>query len=298
MADTDGMKPAKNYYPDVPFAGNGFRSALRGTDSLDWGMKKRLRNIFSPKTGRTVMLAFDHGYFMGPTSGLERLDLLIPQLMDRVDVLMGTRGALRTCVPAEAPCGVALRVSAGSSVLDEDLSNEIVAVDIEDAIRLDADAMAVQVFIGAEGEKQSIENLSRVVNAGLRYGIPTLGVVAVGKQMERTPKYFKLAVRMIAELGAQIVKTYYCENMEEIVAACPVPIVMAGGKKLPERQALEMVSRGIQCGVAGVDMGRNVFQAECPAAMAEAVSRIVHAEMDAGEAYEYYHERKYELCGR
>lgn len=288
MADKDGMKVAKDYHLDIPFSGGEIINNVRGIKGLDWGMQKRMSNIFNPKTGKTVMLAFDHGYFMGSTSGLERLDLLIPQLMDKVDVLMGTRGAFRTCVPPTAGCGIALRVSSGSSVLDEDLSHEVVAVDIADAIRLDADAMAVQVFIGAEGEKESIDNLSRVINSGLRYGIPTLGVVAVGKQMERTPKYFKLATRMIAELGAQIVKTYYCENMEEVVAACPVPIVIAGGKKVPELEALEMVYRSIQSGAAGVDMGRNVFQSENPAGMAEAVARIVHGGEDSKHAYEYY----------
>lgn len=288
MADKDGMKAAKNYHLDIPFSGGENIGSVRGIQGLDWGMQKRMSNIFNPKTGKTVMLAFDHGYFMGSTSGLERLDLLVPQLMDKVDVLMGTRGAFRTCVPSTANCGIALRVSAGSSVLDEDLSHEVVAVDIADAIRLDADAMAVQVFIGADGEKESIDNLSRVINSGLRCGIPTLGVVAVGKQMERTPKYFKLATRMIAELGAQIVKTYYCDEMEEIVAACPVPIVIAGGKKVPEAEALEMVYRGIRSGAAGVDMGRNVFQSEHPAAMAEAVARIVHGGEDSKHAYEFY----------
>lgn len=288
MADKDGMKNPKDYHLDVPFRGGQMINEVRGIRGLDWGMQKRLSNIFNPATGRTVMLAFDHGYFMGSTSGLERLDLLVPRLMDKVDVLMGTRGAFRTCVPSTANCGVALRVSSGSSVIDEDLSHEVVAVDIADAIRLDADAMAVQVFIGAEGEKESIDNLSRVINAGLHYGIPTLGVVAVGKQMERTPKYFKLATRMIAELGAHIVKTYYCEDMEQIVAACPVPIVIAGGKKIPERDALEMVYRGMQSGAAGVDMGRNVFQSENPEAMAEAVARIVHQGEDSAHAYKFY----------
>jgi len=292
MADTERMKPAKEYHLDVPFSGGLIQSDVRGIRGLDWGMQKRLSNIFDPKTGKTVMLAFDHGYFMGPTGGLERLDLLIPQLMGSVDVLMGTRGAFRTCVPSCGRFGVALRVSAGSSILNDDLSKEVVAVDIADALRLDADVMAVQVFIGAEGQKDSIKNLSNVVNAGMQYGIPTLGVVAVGKQMERTSKYFKLAVRMIAELGAQIVKTYDCDNMEEVVAACPVPIVMAGGKKLPEKEALEMVYRGIQNGVAGVDMGRNIFQSECPVAMAEAVSRIVHQRENTEQAYAYYLQKK------
>ncbi len=290
MADKDGIRTAKDYCPEIPFRGGQLPKGIKGISGLDWGMQRRMTHIFQPQDGKTVMLAFDHGYFMGSTSGLERLDLLIPELMDHVDVLMGTRGAFRTCVPSGNRCGLALRVSSGSSVIDEDLSHEVVAVGIEDALRLDADAMAVQVFIGAAGEKESISNLSHCVNEGIKYGIPTLGVVAVGKQMERTPRYFKLATRMIAELGAQIVKSYYCDELEEIVAACPVPIVLAGGKKLPEKDALEMVRRAMDCGVSGVDMGRNVFQSSCPIAMAKAVSMIVHSNASVSEAFDAYRE--------
>ena len=162
MADKDGMKTAKNFRPDIPFSGGRSLDGIKGIGGLDWGMQRRMTHIFRPEYGKTVMLAFDHGYFMGSTSGLERLDLLIPTLMDHVDVLMGTRGAFRTCVPSGNRCALALRVSSGSSVIDEDLSHEVVAVGIEDALRLDADAMAVQVFIGADGEKESISNLSKV----------------------------------------------------------------------------------------------------------------------------------------
>ena len=234
MADTEGLKVAKDYHVDTPFANQeGFY--VKGANSLDWGMKKHLSNIFDPKSGNTVMFAFDHGYFMGSTAGLERLDLLLPKLAPYVDVFMGTRGAIRACVPPEITKGIALRVSSGSSMLNDDLSHEVVAVDIEDAIRMNADCMAVQTFIGADGQLASIDNLSRTINAGFRYSIPTLGVVAVGKQMERTDRFFKLATRIVAEMGVQLVKTYNCENFEEIVAACPVPIVIAGGydKHLP-----------------------------------------------------------------
>ncbi|MBR6840497.1 MAG: 3-hydroxy-5-phosphonooxypentane-2,4-dione thiolase, partial [Oscillospiraceae bacterium] len=270
MADKDGLKVAKDYHVGTPFANQG-DFQVKGANGLSWGMKRRLSNIFDPKTGKTVMFAFDHGYFMGSTAGLERLDLIIPTLMPYVDVLMCTRGALRTCVPAANKCGVALRVSSGSSMLNDDLSHEVVAVDIEDAIRLDADCMAVQTFIGADGQLESIDNLSQVINAGMTYGIPTLGVVAVGKDMERTDRYFKLATRIVAEMGVQIVKTYNCEHFDEIVAACPVPIVVAGGKKLPEAEALTLAYDVIQNGAAGVDMGRNIFQSTHPAEMAQAV---------------------------
>ena len=287
MADVDGLKVEKNYHLDAPFAAGG-DFHVKGAANLEWGMKKRLATIFNPLSGNTVMFAFDHGYFMGSVSGLERLDLLIPRLIDHVDVLMATRGALRTCVKPNFRKGIALRVSAGSSMLNDDLSHEIVSVDIEDALRMDADCMAEQTFIGAEGQLASIDNLSKVINAGNRYGIPTLGVVAVGKNMERTDQYFKLATRIIAEIGAAIIKTYYCDKFEEVVAACPVPIVVAGGKKLPEQEALEMAYRSMQGGARGLDMGRNIFQSRHPEAMAGAVGKIVHEQFTDREAWEYY----------
>lgn len=287
MADTEGLKVAKDYHVDTPFANQeGFY--VKGANSLDWGMKKHLSNIFDPKSGNTVMFAFDHGYFMGSTAGLERLDLLLPKLAPYVDVFMGTRGAIRACVPPEITKGIALRVSSGSSMLNDDLSHEVVAVDIEDAIRMNADCMAVQTFIGADGQLSSIDNLSRTINAGFRYSIPTLGVVAVGKQMERTDRFFKLATRIVAEMGVQLVKTYNCENFEEIVAACPVPIVVAGGKKLPEADALEMAYEVISKGARGVDMGRNIFQCPYPEAMAQAIRMIVHEGATDAEAWEFF----------
>ena len=206
MADLEGLKVAKDYHVDTPFANqDGFY--LKGANNLDWGMKHHLANIFNPKSGNTVMFAFDHGYFMGSTAGLERLDLLLPKLAPYVDCFMGTRGAIRTCLKPEFTNAIALRVSSGSSMLQDDLSHEVVAVDIEDSIRMNADCMASQVFIGADGQLSSIDNLSKVINAGMRYSIPTLGVCAVGKEMERTDRFFKLATRIIAEMGCQIVKT-------------------------------------------------------------------------------------------
>ena len=287
MADIEGIKAEKNYQIDVPFKTNG-NFHVKGAANLDWGMKKHLANIFSPKSGNTVMFAFDHGYFMGSVSGLERLDILIPQLIDHVDVLMATRGALRTCVKPAFRKGIALRVSAGSSMVNEDLSHELVSVDIEDVIRMNADCMAVQVFIGSPGQLTSIGNLSKVINVGSRISVPTLGVIAVGKDMARTPKYFKLATRIVAELGANIIKTYYCDDFEEITAACPVPIVVAGGKKLPEKEALTMAYRSIQCGARGLDMGRNIFQSKHPVVMADAIGKIVHYKYTDAEAWEFF----------
>lgn len=289
MADKDGLKVAKDYHVSEPFANQG-SFHVKGANNLDWGMKKHLSNIFDPKSGNTVMFAFDHGYFMGSTAGLERLDLIVPRLMPYVDVLMGTRGALRTCIPPTCRKAVALRVSSGSSMLNDDLSHEVLAVDIEDAIRMNADCIAVQTFIGADGQLSSIDNLSRAINTGMRYSIPTLGVVAVGKQMERTDRFFKLATRIVAEMGANIIKTYYCENFEEVVAACPVPIVVAGGKKLPEDEALTMAYRSIAGGARGLDMGRNIFQSEHPAEMAQAIRKVVHEGYTDKEAYEFYTE--------
>ncbi|MGI5096635.1 3-hydroxy-5-phosphonooxypentane-2,4-dione thiolase [Treponema socranskii] len=290
MADLDGLKVAHDYHTDVRFAVDG-SFYVKGAGNLDWGMKKHLSNIFNPKSGNTVMFAFDHGYFMGAVSGLERLDLLIPTLNNHVDVLMATRGALRTCVRPDCKKAIALRVSSGSSMVQDDLSHEVVAVDIEDAIRMNADCVAVQTFIGADGQLESIDNLSKTVNAAMRYSIPTLGVVAVGKNMERTGKYFKLATRIVAELGANIVKTYYCEEFDEVAAACPVPIVVAGGKKLPEKEALEMAYRAIRDGAHGLDMGRNIFQSAHPAAMADAIGKIVHRKFTDKEAFEFYTEQ-------
>ena len=287
MADKDGMDDGKNYGLGTAFKKSG-GFYLKGMDHYDWGTKVRMSRIFNPESGRTVMLAFDHGYFMGPTRGLERLDLTVPPLVPHVDALMATRGALRSCIEPDHGKAVVLRSSAGCSILDDDLSFENRGVDIEDAIRMGADCMAIQVHIGAGGQVQTIKNLTDTVDAGNRFGIPTLGVVAVGKSMERTTRFFLLATRMIAELGAHIVKTYYCEDFEKVTAACPVPIVVAGGKKIEEKDALEMAWKAIDGGALGVDMGRNIFQAENPSAMSQAIGKVVHNNFSAAQAYEFY----------
>jgi len=286
MAEATGNVAAKDYHLDVKQ--KGFFH-VKGMDHVDWGMKDRLSRIFNPKSGNTVMLAFDHGYIMGSTSGLERMDIVIPQLAEDVDVFMGTRGAIRSCIPPTFNKAVALRCSAGSTVAADDVTHEVIGVDTEDAIRMNASCMAVQTFIGVQGEeKNSIENLVKVINAGNRYGIPTLGVVAVGKQMTRDTRFFLLATRVLAELGAQIIKTYYCEEFEKVAAACPVPIVIAGGKKLPENESLAMAYKAISQGAAGVDMGRNIFQSENPRAMVKAVAKIVHDQYTDKQAYDLY----------
>lgn len=233
MADNIGNKAAHDYHLDVPVAQEGFY--VKGNTHCDWGMKNRLSRMFDPKSGNTVMLAFDHGYIMGPTAGLERIDLVIPPLIPYVDVLMGTRGVIHSCISPTAQVGKCVRVTYDSTVLFDDMSNGSgFACDIDSVIRLNADCMAVQTFIGAAGESRSLELLARTADAGTKYGIPTLGVVAVGKDMERTEKFFQLATRVLAENGANVVKSYYCDGFERVAAACPVPIVIAGGKKLPE----------------------------------------------------------------
>ncbi len=278
----------KDYGIGIPVAGQSF--FLKGSDNLDWGMKHRLSRIFNEKSGRTVMLAFDHGYIMGPTSGLERLDLNIVPLIKYADSVMCTRGALRSVVPPSMDKAICLRYSAGTSILTE-LNNECV-LDIADAIRTNASTMAVMVSIGGTYEAKTIENLVRTADMGYKYGIPTMGVTAVGTDMVRDSRYFATASRICAENGANIVKTYYCDGFEKVVNSCPVPIVIAGGKKLPELDALELCYNAINDGAAGVDMGRNVFQSEAPEAMIQAVRGVVHDSLTPKQAFEMFNDLK------
>ena len=285
MPDTDA-KDTKNYYLDVPPRNEAF--FLKGSNALDWGMQNRLARIFRPDTGRTVMLAIDHGYMQGPTSGLERVDVSIVPLLPYSDALMLTRGVLRSTIPSSYGRGIVLRASGGPSILKE-LSNEQLAVDLDDAVRLNVAALAVQVYVGADFETQTVHNMTRLVDIGYRSGIPVLGVTAVGRDMVRDARYLSLSCRICAELGAQLVKTYYVEEgFETVTASCPVPIIMAGGKKLPELDALTMAYHAIEQGAAGVDMGRNIFQSEFPAAMLQAVSKIVHERMKPREAFQLF----------
>lgn len=290
MADMDGSNETKDFYLDIPARNTPF--FLKGSGALDWGMQNRFARIFNAASGRTVMLAIDHGYFQGPTTGLERVDVNIIPLLPYADALMLTRGILRTTIPPTFTRGTVLRASGGPSILKE-LSNEQIALDIEDALRLNAAAMAVQVFVGGEYESQSIHNLTRLVDLGARHGVPVLGVTAVGKNMTRDARYFRLACRICAELGAHFIKTYYVsEGFETITASCPVPVIMAGGKKLPESEALEMAYRAVSEEAAGVDMGRNIFQSEAPAAMIQAVRKVVHENAKPREAFELFQDLK------
>ena len=284
-------KEGERYQADRPQTAPGF--FLKGSQQLDWGMKNRLAQTFNPVTGRTVMLAVDHGYFQGPTTGLERIDLSIVPLLPQCDALFCTRGILRSLIPAETQRPMVLRASGGPSILREELSDEEIAMDMEDAVRLNAAGVGIQVFIGGEHETRSVHNMTKLVDAGLRVGMPVMGITAVGKDMVRDAKYFRLACRIIAELGAQYVKTYFVErDFETVTASCPVPIVMAGGKKLPELDALTMAYNAVRQGAAGVDMGRNIFQSDAPKAMIAAVNAVVHKGAKLAEALDVYQSMK------
>lgn len=289
MADLDDLREGKDFGLDKPVEGSGFH--LKGCDHLDWGMKNRLSRIFRPDTGKTVMLAFDHGFIMGPTSGVERVDLSIVPLVEYADCLMGARGILRSCIPPANTKPLCLRSDAGTSILTE--LNDNVIIDVEDAIRINASAMAVMLAIGDPAmEAKTIANLYKMADLGMKNGIPVMGVTAVGKDMARDARYFGLASRICAENGAQIVKTYYCDGFSKVTACCPVPIVIAGGKKLPEKDALDLAYRAINEGAAGVDMGRNVFQSDDPVAMIQAVGGVVHDGLSPDEAFEKFNDLK------
>ena len=290
MADKDDIREGKEFGIGIPQQNKPFY--LKGSGALDWGMQNRLARIFNPASGRTVMLAFDHGYFQGPTTGLERMDLSIVPLIPHADVLMCTRGALRQVIPPSATNALVLRCSGGQSILTE-LSRETIAVDIEDAVRLNAAAITTQIYIGAEYEHQSIKNLIQLIDTGNRVGIPTMAVTGVGVDMKRDARYFGLATRIAAELGAHYVKSYFVEEgFERVCAGCPVPIVIAGGKKLPELDALTMAYKSIDQGAAGVDMGRNIFQSEDPVAMIQAVGAVVHKMEKPQQAFQLFQQLK------
>ena len=289
MAEADHSSKAKVFSPDIPQESRAFY--LKGSNGYGWGMKHRLSKIFNPRSGRTVMLAFDHGYFQGPTTGLERIDLTIRPLAPYADSLMCTRGALRSMIEPGEANSVVMRASGGPSILKE-LSNELLAVNVEDALRMNVSAVAIQVYVGGEFETQTINNMTRMVDECMRYGLPVLGVTAVGKELTRDARYIGLASRMLAELGASVVKTYFVPGFEQVTAGCPVPIVIAGGKKLPEKDALQMARDAIDQGASGVDMGRNIFQSDAPGAMIQAVGKVVHEDMSVKEAFQLYEELK------
>ena len=256
---------------------------------MDWGLKNRLARIISPADNRALMLAVDHGYFLGPTEKLENLEKTINPLAQYCDSLMITRGALRTSVNPKYPVPVVLRVSGGTSIIGDDLSQEDITVSIKDALRLNVSAVAMSVFVGSKYEYQTIVNLGKLVNEAEEYGIPVLAVTAVGKEIgTKDARYLSLACRTAAEQGAHIVKTYYCEDFEKVVNSCPVPIIIAGGKKIPEKDALKLTYNALKAGAVGVDMGRNIWQSDNPVAMIKAVNSIVHGSNNADQAFILY----------
>jgi putative autoinducer-2 (AI-2) aldolase len=255
---------------------------------MDWGLQNRLSKIIKPQDNRALMLAVDHGYFLGPTEKLENPKNVIAPLLKHCDSLMLTRGIQRTSVSATTDTPMVLRVSGGSSIIGDDLSQEDITVSIEDAIRLNASALAMSIFVGSKYEYQTVVNLGKLVNKAARYGLPVLAVTAVGKDMDKDARYLSLACRMAAEQGAHIVKTYYCDNFEKVVNSCPVPIIVAGGKKIPERDALQLTYNSIKAGAVGVDIGRNVWQSEHPVAMIRAVRGIVHGNSNVDQAFKLY----------
>ena len=290
MADMDGFKEASAYGFNQPQKNEAF--FLKGNENRGWGVKNRLARIFNPKSGHTVMLACDHGFIMGPTSGLERVDLTINPLIEYADCLMCTRGILRSVIPPTMSKPICLRSDGGTTILTDLNLNRV--YDVEDVVRVNASAMAVMVACGDKASEQiTTQNLVHTVDMGEKLGIPVLGVTAVGKDMARDARYFGLATRVCAENGASFVKTYYTEEgFEKVVAQCPVPIVIAGGKKLPEEQALELAYKAIQAGAAGVDMGRNVFQSAKPLAMMKAIAGVVHNGLTPKDAFQLYNDEK------
>jgi putative autoinducer-2 (AI-2) aldolase len=260
---------------------------------MDWGMKNRINRIINPKDGHTVMLAVDHGYFMGPTTGLENIKNMTDPLIKYADTLMLTRGALRNYIDPKTKIPIVLRVSGGTSILNENnLLHEGIIVDIEDAIRLNVSGIAFSILVGQSFERDTILGMTGYIDECERYGIPVLAVTAVGKGLGKDAKYLSLASRMAAELGAHIVKTYYCKDFERVVDTCPVPIVIAGGKKMPEQEALQMAYDALQAGAIGVDMGRNVFQSSDPVGMIKAINVIIHNKYTPKEAFDVFESNK------
>src|SRR6058998_2644478 len=261
---------------------------------MDWGMSNRLSRIIKPSSGKSVMLAVDHGYFMGPTQKLEEPRRTIEPLVPYADALMLTRGVLRTSVDPKANTPVVLRVSGGASIVGKDLSNEQITTSIRDAVRLNVAAVALSIFIGSEHEHQTLTNLGKLVSDAEDYGIPVLAVTAVGKELEkRDSRYLALSCRVAAEIGAHFIKTYYCDDFEKVVRGCPVPLVVAGGPKLEtEMDAFQLAHDAIGQGAVGVDMGRNIWQSEHPVPMIRAIRQIVHQGSSVREAKEFYEEAK------
>ena len=261
--------------------------------TMEWGMKNRLAQMIKPD-GHCLFLPIDHGYFQGPTRKLEKPGETIQPLLPYCDALFVTRGVVRSSIDPENTKPIILRVSGGTSIIGKNLSNEGITTSIEEAIRLNVSAMGISVFVGSEYEKESLLNLTKLVDEGEKYGIPVMAVTAVGKELEkRDARYLALCCRIAAELGARIVKTYWCENFEKVVNGCPVPVVMAGGPKVDtELEVYEFVHDGMEKGAIGVNLGRNIWQNDYPVAMIKALRAIIHEKATVKEANEIFEKGK------
>jgi putative autoinducer-2 (AI-2) aldolase len=262
---------------------------------MDWGMENRLSQLIQPD-GHCFFLPIDHGYFQGPTTRLEKPSETIKPLLPYCDALFVTRGVLRSCVDPMNSLPIILRVSGGTSVVGKDLANEGITTSVRDAIRLNVAAVGLSIFVGSDYERESLLNLANLVNECEEYGIPVMAVTAVGKELEkREARYLALCCRIAAELGARVVKTYWCENFDKVTNGCPVPVVMAGGPKCEtELEVLEFVHDGMQRGAIGVNLGRNVWQNDHPVAVARALRAIIHENATVKEAHDLFNSVKRE----
>lgn len=256
---------------------------------MDWGMKNRLAQLIQPD-GHCFFMPIDHGYFQGPTSKLEKPGETIKPLVKYSDALFVTRGVLRACIDPANSLPIILRVSGGTSMVGADLANEGLTTSIQEILRLNAAAVGISVFVGSDYEHQSLMNLSNLVNECEEYGIPVMAVTAVGKELEkREARYLALCCRIAAELGARVVKTYWCKDFEKVVEGCPVPVVIAGGPKCEtELEVFEFVYDGMQRGAIGVNLGRNVWQNEHPAAVARALRAVIHENATPKQALDLF----------
>ncbi len=257
---------------------------------MGWGLRNRMSRIIRPETGRSVMLAVDHGYFMGPTTGLRDLGKAVKDLLPYTDTLMLSRGMLRNCIANTTSTPIVLRASGGTSIIGKELLHEGITMTVKNAVRLNAAGVAFSICVGTDFERNTILGLSRLIDEAEEYGMPVVAVTAVGKGLGKDERYLSLSSRIAAEHGAHIVKTYYCEGFDKVIESCPVPVVMAGGQKLPESEALEMTYNAIHGGAVGVDMGRNIFQSEDPVAMIQAVREVVHKNATPKEGLQVFDE--------
>ncbi|MEE9490918.1 MAG: 3-hydroxy-5-phosphonooxypentane-2,4-dione thiolase [Dehalococcoidia bacterium] len=256
---------------------------------MEWGMANRMAQLIQ-SDGRCLFLPIDHGYFQGPTRKLEQPRKTLEPIVQYADAVFVTRGVLRSSVDPDKAKPIILRVSGGTSMVGKDLANEGITTSMEEAIRLNVSAVGISIFVGSDYEKESLLNLSKLVDDGEKYGIPVMAVTAVGKELEkRDARYLALCSRIAAELGARVVKTYWCENFDKVTQGCPVPVVMAGGPHVDtELEVFEFVHDGIQKGAVGVNLGRNVWQNDYPVAMIKALRAIIHENATPKEAQEIY----------